>query len=467
MLEAGIGGVEAATTLSTTPSRTIPATLHASLLARLDRLGSAKEVAQVGAAIGREFFYDLIAAVSPLVEPELGAGLKQLIASGLVFGRGTPPEATYLFKHALVQDVAYGTLLRRTRQQLHARIAAALEEHFPDRVANQPEVLGRHHSEALQLDRATGYWLKAGRQAAERSANLEAIRHLSRALEALKTLPESPERDRQELAVQSAMGTPLIAVHGYAAPQTGVAFGRARELGAHLGDADALFATISGQWAFHFVRGDHDMMRQLADEARRKGQELHDPALELAGYRAGGCNALCFGEFEKARSAFETILRIYDPSQHRPPPVYYVHDPKFYAIAYLPVIYWVLGYPDQARTWQAAAFEYASGLSQAVLATHVRVYSGAGLDELLFNSAAVRSYADEIAELADQHNLRYFRLSGLILNRVGDRPGRFSRGRPCTHASQRDRAHRHGCQLVPDPIPLHACGDVLATGQGR
>lgn len=415
VLESGVHGPAAMSTLSLTPSRTVPATLHALLMARLDRLGPAKELAQIGAAIGREFSYELLAAVSSLSEPELRAGVNQLISSGLMFGRGVPPESSYLFKHALVQDAAYGTLLHRTRQQLHARIAQVLEARFPDRVTREPEVLGRHYSEAQQADRAADYWLKAGKLSAERSANLEAIRHLSRALGSLKTLPEGPERDRQELIVQSAIGTPLIAVHGYAAPETGVAFSRARELGARLGNADALFATLSGQFTFHFVRGDHGMMRQLADEVRRRSQQLHDEALELAGYRMTGMNAMYFGEFEEARSAYETILRIYDPSRHRPSPVHYVHDPKFYAIAYLPVIYWILGYPDQARTWQAAAFEYASGLNQAVLATHIRIYGGAGLDELLFDTPAVRSYAEAIVELADQHNLRYFRLSGLIL----------------------------------------------------
>ncbi|SAL14012.1 guanylate cyclase [Caballeronia peredens] len=415
VVEAGFHGLEAASTLSRTPTRTIPATLHASLMGRLDRLGQAKELAQIGAAIGREFPYDLLAAVATLSGSELIAGVNQLAKSGLIFARGVPPEASYLFKHALLQDAAYGTLLRRTRQQLHARIAEALEEGFPDRVAREPEVLGRHFSEAQRPDRAAGYWLKAGKKSAESSANLEAIRHLTRALESVRMLPESPERDRQELTIQSTIGTPLIAVYGYAGQETGIAFDQARILGERLGDAGALLATLSGQWAFHFVRGDHQMMRQLADEARRTSAQMADEALELAGYRLAGLNAIHFGQFVEARAAFETILRIYDASRHRPQPVHYIHDPKFYALAYLPVIYWVQGYPDQAKQWQAKAFEYAAELNQATLNTHVRIYGGAGLDELLFDASAVRTYADAIVELADQHNLRYFRLSGLIL----------------------------------------------------
>ncbi|MGY3407265.1 putative ATPase [Bradyrhizobium sp. GM5.1] len=176
-----------------------------------------------------------------------------------------------------------------------------------------------------------------------------------------------------------------------------------------------MFSTLSGQWAFHFVRGDHEIMRELAAEAQRRAREMHDEALELAGYRVSGLNALYFGEFDQARSDFETIIRIYDISRHRPPPVHYVHDPKFYAIAYLPVIYWILGFPDRARNWQRAALDYATELNQAVLNTHVRIYGGGGLDELILNVASTRSHADAIVDLADQHNLRYFRLSGLIL----------------------------------------------------
>ena len=157
------------------------------------------------------------------------------------------------------------------------------------------------------------------------------------------------------------------------------------------------------------------MMRQLAEETRRASQNMADQALELAWHRVAGLNAMHFGEIVEARSAFETILQIYDPSRHRPPPVHYIHDPKFYAVAYLPVIYWILGYPEQARIGQAKAFEYASELNQATLTAHVRIYCGAGLGELLFDTATVGSHADAIVDLAEQHDLRYFRLSGLIL----------------------------------------------------
>jgi predicted ATPase len=175
-----------------------------------------------------------------------------------------------------------------------------------------------------------------------------------------------------------------------------------------------LFATLSGEWAFHFVRGDHAVMREVAEEAKRASKKMNDEALDLVAYRCGGLNALYFGEFQAARDAFETIYRAYDPDRHRPAPVHYIHDPKFYALAYLPVVYWILGYPDQARTWQSAALDYADGLAQAVLATHVRIWGGAGLEELRLNTPTVRNYADAIIDLADQHNLVYFRMGGQI-----------------------------------------------------
>jgi predicted ATPase len=311
-----------------------------------------------------------------------------------------------------VQEAAYGTLLRRTRQQLHAKIAVTLQECFPDRVAREPEALARHFSEAAQPDRASEYWLEAGRRAAERSASLEAIGHLTRALQTLELLPETNERDRQELTIRNTIGTPLIAVHGYASPEAGLAFSRARVLSGRLGDARALFATLSGEWAFHYVRGDHRMMREVIDEARRGADRTRNEVLDLVTYRCGGQNALYFGEFEAARDAFETILQTYDSSRHQPPPVHYIHDPKVYALAYLPVIYWILGYPDKARTWQSAALDYADELAQAAVATFVRIYGGAGLADLLLDAPAVRNYADAIINVADQHSLGYFRMSG-------------------------------------------------------
>ena len=416
VLEAESEG-DALKTTAAVPSSavTVPASLHASLMARLDRLGPAKEIAQIGAVIGREFPYELLGVVARRHEAELRAALDRLSEARLVFRRGTPPDAIYTFKHALVQDAAYSTLLRGDRQQLHAHIAEALEERFPEWIAREPELLAHHFAEARQTERAIGYWLKAGERAAGRSANLEAVRQLTRGLETLQTLPESPERDRRELAFQIAIGTPLIAVQGYSAPETGAAYSRARVLCERLGEAEPLVATLSGEFVFYFVRGNYPMMRRLTDEARQVSERFPNPVVRLAGHRLAGITAMHFGAFSEARSEFEAILRLYDASRHRSEPVHYVHDPKVSALTYLALVLWMLGLPEQARRSSVAAFQCAAELDQANLTAHVRNFAGAGLAELLGDVAAVRAHAEAIIELAERHSLGYWRVNGLIL----------------------------------------------------
>jgi predicted ATPase/class 3 adenylate cyclase len=416
VLEASVDEANARGMPSAAPALTlaVPATLHASIMARLDRLGPAKEIAQIGAAIGREFSYELLEIVARGHEAKLPAALGRLCEAGLVFRHGTPPNATYTFKHALVQDAACGTLLRGDRQRLHARIAEAFEERFPERIAREPELLAHHFAQARQPERAIRYWLKAGERAAGRSANLEAIRHLTRGLEALRTLPESVERDRRELAFQIAIGTPLIAVQGYSAPQTGAAYSRARVLCERLGEVEPLVATLSGEFVYYFVRGDYPTMRRLTDEARQISERLPNPLVRLTRHRLAGIAAMHFGAFSEARSEFEAILRLYDASRHRSQPVHYVHDPKVSALTYLALVVWMLGFPDQARCSSAAAFRCAADLDQANLTAHVHNFAGAGLADLLGDVAAVRAHAEAIIDLAERHSLGYWHVNGLI-----------------------------------------------------
>ena len=212
------------------PALAVPASLHASLMARLDRLGPAKEVAQIGAAIGREFSHALLAAVARKPEAELGSALDRLIAAGLLFRQGVPPHATYLFKHALVQDAAYGTLLREPRRALHARIAETLESQFAEIAESQPELLARHCTEAGLIEKAAGLWGKAGQRSLARSALVEAAAQLTRALDQIATLPGTPALRREQIKLQVALITPLMHVKGYAAPETKAAAERARLL---------------------------------------------------------------------------------------------------------------------------------------------------------------------------------------------------------------------------------------------
>ena len=255
------------------PALALPASLHASLMARLDRLGPAKEVAQIGAVIGREFSHTLLAAVVRRPKGNLDAALDRLIDAGLLFRQGVPPHATYLFKHALVQDAAYGTLLREPRRALHARIAQTLENQFAEIAEVQPELLARHCTEAGLMEKAAGLWGKAGQRSLARSALVEAIELLSRALAQIATLPATPELRREQIELQVAIITPIMQVKGYAAPETKAAVEQARllieqaeALGEPPEDPLLLFSVLNGFWLANYAAGNGDVMRALADQ---------------------------------------------------------------------------------------------------------------------------------------------------------------------------------------------------------
>jgi len=250
----------------------IPATLQDALMARLDRLGTAKEIAQLGATLGREFNYELLAAVSPLDENTLQQGLKRLAESELVFQSGLPPQARYLFKHALVQDTAYHSLLKSRRQQLHQQVAQVLETQFPQTVETQPELIAHHYTEAGLIEQAIPYWQQAGERATQRSAYVEAISHLTRGLEVLKTLRDTPERAQQELTLQLALGPAVFAVKGYTSAeveQTGI---RARELCQQLGESPQLMPVLARLWVFYQNRGELQTAHELAEQLMRLAQ---------------------------------------------------------------------------------------------------------------------------------------------------------------------------------------------------
>ena len=236
------------------PPLAIPLTLHDSLMARLDRLSTARELAQLGAVLGREFSYELLQAVALIDETTLQQGMSQLVDAELVYQRGLPPPLD-IFKHALIQDTAYQSLLKSTRQQYHQRIAQVLAERFPDIVETQPELLAQHYTEAGLAQQATDYWQRAGQRANERSAYVEAIAHCTKGLEVLETLPETPERAQYELMLCLALGTPLIATKGYGATEVEHVFSRARELCLQVGDTAHRFQALIGLCVFYESRG--------------------------------------------------------------------------------------------------------------------------------------------------------------------------------------------------------------------
>ena len=303
----------------------VPASLQASLMARLDRLGSAKEVAQIGAAIGREFSHSLLAAVVRKPETDINPALDRLLHSGLLFRQGVPPHATYLFKHALVQDAAYGTLLREPRRALHARIAETLQSQFAEIAENQPELLARHCTEANLIEKAAGFWGKAGQRSLERSALVEAAEQLSRALGQIATLPATPALRREEIKLQVALITPLIHVKGYAAPETKAAAERARllieqaeALGEPPEDPLLLFAVLYSVWAANYVTANGNALPGLAAQFLALAENQSATAPLLIGHRIMGNSCASTGNIAKARAHFDCAIALYDPVAHRP-----------------------------------------------------------------------------------------------------------------------------------------------------
>ena len=346
------GTAERVVAVIPSPSVAVPASLHASLMARLDRLGPVKELAQIGAAIGREFSHDLIAAVAGKPEAEVQAALDRLVAADLLSRQGSPPHATYLFKHALVQDAAYGTLLRGPRQALHARIAAATETGMPERVEREPELLAYHYAEAGQPDTAAGYWLAAGRLAARRSANSEAVAHLRRGIAALRGLPETVERNRLELALQLALGPALVSSRGFADAEASTGYQRAAELARRLGDDRDRFAATWGLWITIRAKSASDHMRlrlQYLDEMVEAAERTGDAELLLQAHHSSWSTRIWNGEFASASAHVRSGLALYDPERHRHHALMYGgHDPGVCGNGQGAVALWALGWPDRA-----------------------------------------------------------------------------------------------------------------------
>jgi predicted ATPase len=339
----------------------IPSTLQDALMARLDRLGPTKEIAQLGATIGREFSYELLHAVSPVGDETLQQGLKQLLAVELVYQRGVVPQATYLFKHALIQDTAYHSLLKSTRQQYHQRIARVLEERFRETKETQPELLAHHYTEAGLIAQAIPYWRKAGQRASQRSANIEAIAHLTKGLELLRPLPDTPERTQQELELQLALAGPLVTTKGYAVPEVERVYTRALELCRQLGETPRLFWALLGLWLVYLARAELKPARELAEQLLSLAQNNHNPASLVQAHNTLGWTLFFLGEFAQAREHLEEGIALYNLEQHRPYGT--MQDSKVTGLSSAAFALWFLGYPDQAQQRSHDALTWAYELS--------------------------------------------------------------------------------------------------------
>jgi TOMM system kinase/cyclase fusion protein len=345
------------------PPLAIPATLHDSLMARLDRLAAVKSLAQLAATLGREFSYDLLQAVSPWDEGTLQRGLHQLVDAEFLYQRGVPPQATYVFKHALIQDASYQSLLRSTRQQHHQRIAQVLEARFPTICETHPELLAQHYTAAGLLAQAIPYWQRAGQRALERSAHLEAVAHLTKGLELLATLPDTHERAQQELDMLTTLGPALINTRGQAAPEVLQTYARARELCQQVGEPPQLFQVLRGLWYFHLIRLELRTARDLGEQLLALAQQVGDPALLLEAHYALGNTVNYLGEFATAQAHFTQGIALYDPQQHRTHAFRYAQDPGVVCRAYAALTLWWLGYPDQALQRSEEALRLARELA--------------------------------------------------------------------------------------------------------
>jgi class 3 adenylate cyclase/predicted ATPase len=390
------------------PPLAIPSSLHDSLMARLDRLAPIKEVAQTAAVIGREFSYALLASLSPLSEEDLQAALTKLADAELVHRRGVPPDATYVFKHALVRDAAYGTLLKSSRHLLHAHVAKCLETKFPE---TQPEVIARHAEEALLYDKALEYWLQAGERDRKRSANVEAIAHLSRCLEILTGLPDRDDRIRQELTIQLALANALMACRGYAAPELGTVYARARELAERTNETSKLLPVLYGLWAFKMVSGRHAAALEISHEFVELARATGDISLMVA-TRAVGLSSNCLGQLasaERCCSEVEVLANtLFDRIKHRDALFTYGTDPEVSSLAYGSLPTWLLGYPDRALKRSEKAIALANQSSHQ----HTLAYAlamGASLQMMHRDAVASQNRAEAMVALTTEVDIPFWR----------------------------------------------------------
>ncbi|WP_092258706.1 adenylate/guanylate cyclase domain-containing protein [Bradyrhizobium sp. Rc3b] len=412
VLETSNEGIPRAISFAPLPGLAVPATLHASLMARLDRIGPiAKEVAQIGAAIGREFSYDLLAAVVQRCDNELQAALDRLINAELMFGRGEPPDANFLFKHALIQDAAYGTLLRSQRRELHARIVGALEERLYKGIQERPEILAHHCTHAGLIEKAVSYWQEAGERSKARSAMTEAIAQMRKALDLLSHLPDTAGRQGIEADLQLALGGALIAAKGHAAEETGKAYARARRLCELLNDRPNLLKTLWGQFVHYHVRGETDRSHRIAEELLDLAGRQNDAAILVAGHRAVGDSYLHRGQLALARVHLERGLALYDPSQQRSLTALFAENARVAMLSFLSLTYSLLGFPDQALVQSSEAISEARGSSHPIsLAFALSV--ACRLHFVLDDAGMVAQLAEELVALTSEQRFAFFLAMG-------------------------------------------------------
>jgi len=396
------------------PPLAIPSTLQDSLMARLDRLAPVREIVQLGATLGREFSYEILRAVSPLAETALQQGLQQLIEAEILYQRGLPPQSTYLFKHTLVQEAAYQSLLKGRRQQLHQQIALVLEERFSDTKETQPELLARHYTEAGLLLRAIPYWQQAGQRAFARSAEREAMAHLQKGLELLNSLPDSPEHDAQELTLLVTLGPALMAIKGYAAAEVAATYARARALSQRVGETPELFPALLGLATYYLMHGEFHAAHELGEQLLHLAHREQDSALFVEAHHILGTTLFHLGDLPAAREHLEQGVARYDLQQHRFLAFRYGHDPGVFCLCYLVRLLWFLGYPEQALQYSRRALALAHEIRHPFSSTLAATFA-ALVAQLRREEAETITTADAAITLCAEHGFTFYQSMSVIL----------------------------------------------------
>jgi class 3 adenylate cyclase/predicted ATPase len=340
----------------------VPETLSDALMERLDRVAPSRKVVQIAAVIGREFSYDVLAAASRLNEEEMVSVLSQLEQADIIYRIGISPSVRFAFKHALLRDAIYDSLLRSKRQQVHSDIATILKNDYPELVENQPEILAHHYQEAGNHQLAIRCWFESGQRALAHSANVEAIANFRNALQLLNALPETSERTKQELDIQLALGIPLIAVQGYAPAETREAFSQARALCLRLGNIPEYFQALFGLWGHSWMGGKNDDALQMADEFLSQSRALSDPVLPMVAHRVMGSTLLTIGDFQSSANHFEEAIRLSLSKGKQPLYNLYMVEPQAASLLLLSWDLWFLGYPDQSLSRVSEALALAQDI---------------------------------------------------------------------------------------------------------
>jgi predicted ATPase/class 3 adenylate cyclase len=395
-------------------AREIPATLRDMLTARLDRMGDAKEIAQIASVIGNEFSAGLLSHVAPIGDERLNAELKKLVDAELLFEQGGAASISYRFKHALIQDAAYQSLVRGRRQRYHHKIADTLKELYSDVAETQPEILAHHYAGADLREAAIPYLKAAAEKSMRRSANLEAIAHLTKAQELLDTLPESPDRLQQELSLQLAIGTPLIATKGFASPEVGKVYARAREICQHAGEAPQLFPVRWGLWVFYTARAEHRTAQQLAEQCRGMGNAANDQDLLMLAHHAAGVTLSALGQHADALRELEKAIAIHDPERHASTAFAYGQDSGVVCRSQAAFSLWFLGYPDQASRMNEEAVALAERINHPYSLAAALDFS-AWVDQLRGDSVAAKLHAEKAIAISMKHDFVFWLLTGMIL----------------------------------------------------